>query len=147
MLAVAVVAIVADQVTKMIAIANLTLDEEVSVVPGFGLHYHRNTGVAFSQLAGRSELVIALTVAALIWIAIYFRRSGGSHPLLPPAIGMLAGGAASNLVDRLGDGTVTDFLHISHWPIFNLADTMIVIGVGVLLLALSLNERRRPDAS
>jgi signal peptidase II len=59
-------------------------------------------------------------------------------------VGLLAGGACSNLVDRIRDGGVTDFLHIHHWPIFNLADAFIVLGVALLLLGLMQVERARP---
>ena len=74
---------------------------------------------------------------------VFFARSGARSPFFPPAVGLLAGGALSNLVDRIRDGGVTDFLHIHRWPIFNLADTFIVIGVVLLLVGLAQQERQR----
>jgi signal peptidase II len=72
---------------------------------------------------------------------IYFARSGARHPVLPVALGLVIGGSVSNLADRVRLGFVTDFLDFRYWPAFNLADSFIVIGVGILLAALLLAER------
>ena len=72
---------------------------------------------------------------------IFFARSARRHPLLPVAVGLVLGGSISNLVDRLRLGHVTDFLDFDYWPAFNLADTFIVVGVG---LALPLVRGSRP---
>jgi signal peptidase II len=72
---------------------------------------------------------------------VYFARSGSRHPVLPVALGLVIGGSASNLADRVRLGFVTDFLDFRYWPAFNLADTSIVVGVGILLAALVLAER------
>jgi signal peptidase II len=71
----------------------------------------------------------------------YFGRSGARHPVLPVALGLVIGGSVSNLADRIRLGFVTDFLDFRYWPAFNLADSFIVIGVGILLAALVLAER------
>ena len=67
---------------------------------------------------------------------VYFARSGGRHPVLPIALGLVIGGSVSNLADRVRLGHVTDFLDFRYWPAFNLADSFIVIGVGIILVAL-----------
>ena len=139
---VAVVAVIADQVTKSIATRSLALNEPVDVVPFFDLTRIHNTGIAFGQFTGQQSLVMVLTVVAVVWMIVFFARSGSRHVLFPVALGLLVGGALSNLVDRVRAGFVTDFLHIHHWPIFNLADTFIVIGVALLLLGLTAHERR-----
>jgi signal peptidase II len=72
---------------------------------------------------------------------LFFARSGSRHPVLPVALGLVIGGSVSNLVDRVRLGHVTDFLDLKFWPAFNLADTFIVVGVGVLLLALLAADR------
>jgi signal peptidase II len=72
---------------------------------------------------------------------VYFARSGARHPVLPVALGLVIGGSVSNLADRVRLGFVTDFLDFRYWPAFNLADSFIVIGVGILLAALVLAER------
>jgi signal peptidase II len=77
------------------------------------------------------------------WMLVFFARSGSRHPVLPVALGLLIGGSASNLVDRIRLGYVTDFLDFRYWPAFNLADTFIVVGVGILFTAVILGVPRR----
>ena len=89
----------------------------------------RNSGIAFGILPGRIGVVSILTVIAVAWMLVHFARSGSRHVLFPVALGLLVGGSLSNLIDRVAHGHVTDFIDISHWPTFNLADTFIVIGV------------------
>jgi signal peptidase II len=77
---------------------------------------------------------------------VHFARSGSRHVLFPVALGLLVGGSVSNLADRVRNGHVTDFIHVSHWPTFNLADSFIVIGVGLLALGLIRVEHDRSTA-
>ena len=91
-------------------------------------------------------VVIALTALAVMWMLVYFARSGARHPAIPAGLGLLIGGSVSNLVDRIRNGYVTDFIHLSHWPTFNLADTFIVIGVLLLVVGLGRTERTREPA-
>ena len=70
------------------------------------------------------------------------KTSGARHPVLPVALGLLIGGSSSNLVDRIRLGHVTDFLDFRYWPAFNLADTFIVVGVGILFAAILLGDIR-----
>jgi signal peptidase II len=74
----------------------------------------------------------------------FFARSGARHPVLPVALGLLIGGSASNLIDRVRLGHVTDFIDVRYWPAFNLADSFIVSGVVILLVALLAADRRKP---
>ena len=83
-----------------------------------------------------------LTAVAVLWMLGYFAKTGARHPVLPVALGLLVGGAVSNLADRIRLGQVTDFLDFPYWPAFNLADTFICVGVAVLLAALFVAERR-----
>ena len=75
---------------------------------------------------------------------VFFARSGARHPVLPVALGLVIGGSLSNLLDRVRLGYVTDFLDLRYWPAFNLADSFIVIGVGILL---DCAHRRRARAA
>jgi signal peptidase II len=86
--------------------------------------------------------VTALTALAVGWMLVFFARSGARHPVLPVALGLLIGGSSSNLVDRIRLGHVTDFLDFRYWPAFNLADTFIVVGVGILFAAILLGDIR-----
>ncbi len=142
--AIAAVTIVADQVTKFVARRSFTFDDPLDVLPFFQFTNTRNTGIAFGQFQNNQTIVIALALIAITWMLIYFARSGGRHPLLPIAIGLLFGGAASNLFDRMTQGYVTDFLHIAQFPVFNLADTAITVGVILLVITLLSAERSAP---
>jgi signal peptidase II len=134
--AVAVAALGADQLTKAIVTSRLGLNEEVQVVGPFSIHHVQNSGIAFGFFASATSLVILLTGVAVIWMIYFFARSGSRHTVLPVALGLVIGGSVSNLIDRVRLGHVTDFLDFTYWPAFNLADTFIVVGVAILLLAL-----------
>ena len=106
------------------------------VIGPFDIHHVRNTGIAFALFPGAASPVTILTGIAVIWMLVYFARSGARHPILPVALGFLVGGSMSNLVDRVRQGYVTDFIAPQHWPTFNLGDTFITVGV-ILLIASS----------
>jgi len=144
--AIAVAAIIADQLTKHVVASQLWLDENVKVLGPFSIHHVQNSGIAFGLFAQATGVVIVLTLVAIAWMIVYFSRSGARHPLLPVAVGLLIGGSISNLADRIRLGHVTDFLDLRYWPAFNLADSFIVIGVAILLGALVSADRapRRP---
>jgi signal peptidase II len=139
---VAIAALVADQLTKYVVSTELALDESVHVIGPFSIHHVQNSGIAFGLFASATAIVTVLTAIAVGWMIVFFARSGSRHPVLPAALGLLIGGSVSNLVDRVRLGHVTDFLDFERWPAFNLADTFIVVGVAILLLALVAADRR-----
>jgi signal peptidase II len=139
--AIAVVAVIADQVTKHVVASNLRLGEGLHVVGPFTIRHVENSGIAFGLFSNATAAVIAVTAIAIAWMLAYFARAGARHPVLPVALGLVIGGSISNLADRVRLGFVTDFLDFRYWPAFNLADSFIVIGVGILLTALLLAER------
>jgi signal peptidase II len=147
LVAVALAAVAADQLTKHIVAGQLALDDGVHVVGPLWIRHVQNSGIAFGLFAQSTAIVIVLTGIAIIWMLGYFARSGAKHPVLPVALGLIIGGSASNLVDRVRLGYVTDFIDLRWWPAFNLADSFICIGVVVLLAALLYSERepRRPQ--
>ena len=138
---VAAAAIAADQLTKRLVAAHLSLGDAVSVAGAFSIHHVQNSGIAFGLLASATPLVIVLTAVAVAWMLVFFARSGARHPVLPVGLGLVVGGSVSNLADRIRHGHVTDFLDVRFWPAFNLADTFIVAGVVVLLAALLVADR------
>lgn len=141
--AIVAVTIVADQVTKLIARGSFTPNDPFEVLPFLHFTNTWNTGIAFGQFRDNQIIVIVLSVIAIAWMLIYFGRAGGRSPLLPVALGLLTGGAASNLFDRLRQGHVTDFIEFPRFPVFNLADAAITVGVVLLLLVLLSAERRQ----
>jgi signal peptidase II len=133
--AIGLAALGADQLTKELVSRRLGLGEEADVIGPFSIHHVQNTGIAFGLFPSATALVTAFTALAVAWMLYFFARSGARHALLPVALGFLIGGSASNLLDRLRLGHVTDFLDIRYWPAFNLADSFIVVGVLILLAA------------
>jgi signal peptidase II len=136
-------AVAADQLTKLIVSSQLELDEALHVFGPFSIHHVQNSGIAFGLFASATAAVTVLTALAVAWMLFYFARSGARHPVLPVALGLLIGGSASNLIDRIRLGHVTDFLDLTYWPAFNLADSFIVVGVAILFVTLLLGETRQ----
>jgi signal peptidase II len=140
--AVVVAAVLGDQGTKHIVSSQLGLDESVRVLGPLTIHRVENSGIAFGLFSSATAIVTLATAFAVGWMLVFFARSGSRHPVLPAALGLLIGGSLSNLVDRIRFGHVTDFLDFGWWPAFNLADSFIVIGVAILLVALVVADRR-----
>lgn len=140
MAAVALV-IALDQGSKQLVVSALRRGESVDVVPGLELTNTRNTGVAFGALEGSGTIVALLIAVALAVLVGYFAMNAGRPWLWLPA-GMVLGGALGNLVDRVREGAVIDFIDPLAWPAFNVADSAIVIGVFGLLYVVE----RRPGA-
>ena len=140
--AVGLAAVAADQLTKRIVNGRLGLGDAVHVIGPFSIRHVENSGIAFGLFASATALVILLTALAVVWMLVFFARSGARHPVLPVSLGLVIGGSLSNLLDRVRLGYVTDFLDLRYWPAFNLADSFIVIGVCILLSALVAAERK-----
>jgi signal peptidase II len=129
------IVLVADQVTKKLARDGVRPGTEDPILPGLKLVNVKNDGVAFGIDAGGKTLVIALIALALLALVLYFARHS-ARPLIWLPTGLLVGGALGNIVDRIRDGAVTDFLKIPAWPAFNVADVAITTGVIALVLVL-----------
>jgi signal peptidase II len=132
---VAVIVLVLDQVTKHTIAAGIAAGDEKKFLPGVTLVHVRNTGVAFSIFSGGGTLVLVFTLVALAVLLAYFTRRP-DRPMLWLPTGMLVGGAIGNLIDRIANGAVTDFIKLPHWPAFNVADMSITFGVLALLWVL-----------
>jgi signal peptidase II len=143
LLLVAGAAVFADQLTKHVVASALDIDHGVAMVGPLSIHHVRNSGIAFGLFASRTSAVIVLTMLAVGAMVIFFARSAQRHPLLPVALGLVLGGSLSNLVDRVRLGYVTDFIDFRWWPAFNLADTFIVVGVGLLFFSFVAADRTR----
>ena len=149
----AVVIVGLDLATKAIVERSMTLYESIPLLPFFSLTYVRNTGAAFGILRElsptlRLPLFVLVTVAAVGALASYLRQVRPEETWVAAALGGILGGAAGNLIDRLRYGEVVDFLHLHYrgfdWPMFNVADSAISVGV-VLLLLHSLRAAPEPS--
>jgi len=135
--------LVADQVTKAIVERAMLPHETIALTPFFALTYVRNTGAAFGVLAAappgvRLPLFFAVTIVAAAALLSFLRRTPPDRRWLVGALGAILGGALGNLVCRVRYGEVIDFLDLHwgalHWPMFNVADSAITVGVTVVLL-------------
>ncbi|MGN0844650.1 MAG: signal peptidase II [Kiritimatiellia bacterium] len=136
--------LLADQITKLIALGNLVpgYDGTISVIPGFfNLTLVFNQGAAWGILSGKIPLLVAISAAMLVFL-VWNGKELTQNRLGIFATGILAGGTAGNLIDRLFRGYVIDFLDfhwpwfdgIYHFPAFNVADSAICIGFFLLIL-------------
>ena len=113
---VAVAAVAADQVTKHVVTVDVALDESVHVLGPLSIHHVQNSGIAFGLFSGATAVVVVVTAVAVVWMLVFFARSGARHPVLPAAFGLVIGGSVSNLFDRVRLGHVTDFIDVNWWP-------------------------------
>ncbi|HEX2184294.1 MAG TPA: signal peptidase II [Chloroflexota bacterium] len=136
--------VLADQVAKAWAVAALSGGRRIPIIGDtFDLRLVLNPGSAFGLFPGSTLLIAALstiiTVAVIVWAV--------RDPAAPLALGLVIGGGVGNLVDRVlrepgfGRGHVVDFIYLSFWPTFNLADAAICVGVGLMLLEALREER------
>jgi signal peptidase II len=144
------VLVIADQVTKAVVHRAMTLHESIPVVPSVNLTYTRNPGAAFSLLADadptfRGWFFLVVSVVALTLITVFLRRVERGDWWTLIGLSLILGGAVGNLIDRIRHGEVIDFIDLYlgryHWPVFNLADSGITIGM-VMLLGHALLQRR-----
>jgi len=149
-----------DRVTKVIIKAHLSLYDTIRVIPGcFNIIHTENPGVAFGLFADstspfRAVILIGLSAAVLVLITtVLVRLPKTGEPrnwLLPLALAFVLGGAFGNLYDRTVHGTVTDFVEVyadSHYfPAFNVADSCITIGAGLLIIDMLRGRERRGHA-
>ena len=144
-----VVVVVADQFTKWLAQASLIPYQPVPVIPMFNLTLAYNTGAAFSMLSDASGwqrwFFVSLAIVVVIVLFSWVWRMRADERLHAISITLILGGALGNLIDRLLHGYVVDFLDVYygsyHWPIFNIADSAITVGVVVLIIDMFINQK------
>jgi signal peptidase II len=139
---IALIVVVVDQLTKVLAVDRLLGQPGVEIAPFFRLVLSYNTGAAFSFLSGaggwQNAFFIAVAVVVCAVILAMLRRLGQRDHQVALALWLILGGAAGNLIDRIWHGYVVDFLDLYyghwHWPTFNVADSAIAIGAALLVL-------------
>jgi signal peptidase II len=154
--AIAILVILVDQVSKLYVMRHLALHESIEVIPGFfNITYIRNPGAAFGFLSEappyfRYIFFVAVTVAAIVLILYYLRKSATAENTIIVSLALIFSGAVGNLIDRVRFGEVSDFLDVyigsAHWPAFNAADSAITLGAAFLLVELFKRGRERRDA-
>ncbi len=138
--------IILDQWTKGLVRDNLPFGAvwfPVSrLAPFVRIVHWENTGAAFGLFQGWGMLFAVMAVVVTVFIVVYYPQIPQEENLMRIALAMQLGGALGNLIDRIRFGPVTDFIAIGGFPVFNVADASITVGVGVLILALWLSERK-----
>ena len=124
-----------DQATKAVVRASLERGESWPDwhLP-FRISYVTNTGAAFGILQDQTVFLVVMAFVGLAAIYLYYRNPPFDHWLSAVAIGMMLGGAAGNLIDRVRLGRVTDFIDFDHYPAFNVADSAITVGVATIII-------------
>jgi lipoprotein signal peptidase len=133
--------LVLDQAIKAVVEGELVPGEQVDLLGPLGLTLAHNQGVAFGLAGGSALPLIAFAVLALAFVGFLLARNS-TVPGIWVAVGLVAGGALGNLVDRLRAGEVTDYIEVGSWPPFNVADVAITVGVAIFALIFLREDRR-----
>jgi signal peptidase II len=140
-LGLALAVFVLDQGLKATVEGAMRPGESITVIPGFlSITHIQNDGGAFGILGGNQSVLLAGSAVA-VGIVLWMLLAGRSSRLTTLGCGLILGGAAGNLLDRLSTGEVTDYIHFSFWYVFNAADAAITVGVAVLLISSLRPER------
>lgn len=135
-----------DQYTKWLVRSNLALGEMWSpwewLAPYARIVYWKNTGVAFGMLQGMNPVFIILAAAVAFGIIYYYPSISRKDWMIRLALIMELGGAIGNLVDRIAIGHVVDFISVGNFPVFNIADSCITVGVVILIIGVWIQEKR-----
>ena len=142
----AALVVLCDQATKFLVREYLQLGQSVPVEGFFRITHTYNTGSAFGLFQGQNTPLIVVAIVGIFILGMIYRTQRPPSNLLRLSLGLQIGGAIGNLTDRLLFGHVTDFLDVGAWPIFNLADSSIVVGL-VLLAWVFLRPGRRQTES
>lgn len=142
--------VVIDQVVKIIVINKTALQQSITIINNFfNITYVRNTGAAWSILSGNVLLLIMISVLALITIYYYLIKDKDLNKIDIVSYSMLIGGIIGNLIDRIVHGYVIDYLDFKifnyNFPIFNIADTLIVISIIIIGISLIVGEYREQN--
>lgn len=130
---IAFLVVVLDQLSKYLIRDMMILHESIPVIPGFlNITYILNKGAAFGILENQRWIFLAIAVILIVMYLLFGKRLP-KHPLVRDGVGLLLGGAIGNALDRFLQGAVTDFVDFHVWPVFNVADIGIVVGVCLLL--------------
>jgi len=134
-----------DQITKYLIVRNFYFCESVPVIKNvFHITYVTNTGAAFSMFSNYGKWLLLIVVTALILIYIFIARQRESIPVSSlAAFSLILGGGIGNLIDRMFRGAVVDFFDFRIWPVFNVADSAITVGMLIIVLFSLIRKKSR----
>jgi signal peptidase II len=151
----ALLVVLLDRWTKHLVSIRISMYDHIQIIPGFfRLTHTENTGAAFSLFADspshwKTAMLISFSVVAMIVVSILLWKQSRALTMTGIALSLILGGAVGNLWDRVASGRVVDFLDVYyksyHWPVFNLADSAIVIGASLLVLEIVFGPSKAPS--
>ena len=135
-----------DQLTKVLVRQNLAIGETWMpwkwLEPYARIVHWQNTGAAFGIFQNANLILMILSIIVSIAIVAYYQKVHPDDTLAHVAISMQFGGALGNLVDRINQGHVTDFISVGRFPVLNIADACVTVGVSLLLLSIIIQEQK-----
>ncbi|WAA10651.1 signal peptidase II [Fervidibacillus albus] len=145
---ISIIVILLDQVTKWLIVNNFSLYESIPLIDGFlYITSHRNKGAAWGILEGQMWFFYLITMFVIIFIVYYMQKYGKGKRLFSFALALILGGAIGNFIDRLFRKEVVDFIDVYiftyDYPIFNVADSALVIGVGLIIVQMIVEEKQK----
>ena len=145
--------VAADQLTKLAVKASLVRGESWPAEGFLRISHGTNTGSAFGLFQGQPVILAIASLFAIGFIVYYYRTQSTNRRMVRFTVGLLLGGALGNLIDRLRTGAVVDFIDVGPWPVFNLADSSLVVGMALLVASMVLagggssdDERSKTEA-
>jgi signal peptidase II len=145
---IALIVVIIDQLTKWLVVKNMEIRESIPIIDDFFyLTSHRNTGAAWGILAGKMVFFYIITTIVIGVIIYYIRQFASESKLMGLSLALILGGAIGNFIDRLFRKEVVDFLDVYigsyDYPIFNVADSALVVGVILILIGTFLDEKKK----
>ncbi|WP_163536733.1 signal peptidase II [Gracilibacillus sp. YIM 98692] len=149
---IAAVVILLDQWTKWLVVRHMEIGQSIEVIDSFVyLTSHRNPGAAWGILAGQMTFFYIITAVVIAFVVYYIQKYSKDSKILAIALAFILGGAVGNFIDRLFRKEVVDFFDVYigtyDYPIFNIADSALVMGVIAILIATILDERKKKRSS
>ncbi|AKC65908.1 signal peptidase II [Bacillus altitudinis MN12] len=149
---IAFVIICLDQLTKWLIVKHMMLGDSIPVIDGFFyITSHRNSGAAWGILQGQMWFFYVITLVVIAGIVYYLQKHGQKDKLLGVALALMLGGAIGNFIDRIFRQEVVDFAHFVfgdyHYPIFNIADSSLCVGVILLFIQMLLDGKKNKEST
>ncbi|PRO65304.1 signal peptidase II [Alkalicoccus urumqiensis] len=141
-----------DQLTKWLVVTQMEIGQSIPLITNIlYLTSHRNEGAAFGILQGQQWLFYIVTVVVVIFLIYLLQKNGEEGRLYKIALALVLGGAIGNFIDRVYMGAVVDFVDVYigsyNYPIFNVADSALVVGVIMIIIFTFLDEKRQEKST
>lgn len=147
---ISIIFLVIDQISKLLVVKSLSINNSIEVIKNFFyLTYTNNDGAAFSILTGQRLFLIVVSIIIIILLLHYLKKNKIDSKIEILSISLIIGGSLGNLIDRIVRGYVIDFFDVKifgyNFPIFNIADTFIVIGAFLLFIKISRKDKHNEN--